>query len=660
MLGRLVLLFSVASAFMATLVLGKLIGKEEQLLDSYTYVIVGGGTAVSLISLLIYTSPTTKQYTQGLTVANRLSEDPDATVLVLEAGIPDRKECAAILQRCLGDTMRTVYDWNITTEPQIYLNGRGQSLFIGKALGGSSMLNGMMFDRGAPGDYDMWEDLGNPGWGWDGLLPYFKKHFQRHREMLPNAAKSETFTPPKPEHVAQFGITYDPAVHGFDGYVQSGYPNFIYPQTTGVENFQEAMKSLGVAQSLDQAGEALGAFWSPNSIDPKNMTRSYARSAYFDNFVDRQNLHVYTSRHVTKLITEDDDEESGEGVKICGVEYVKTGDATKYIAKAKKEVIISAGAVHTPQILQLSGIGQKSLLEKLGIPVLIDLPGVGQNFQDHPFVTMALKLENVEHSVIDLELNASWDAESKALFYSSREGPWTAGSPNSIAFLPLSTYTNKSEILLGAYTAQEPGQHLRNDLEPAVTAGFQKHHKILLNRLAGTRTAAMEFIWLSGANRRFQMPLSISIAHPFSRGFIEINSTDPHAAPIVDLRTGSNPVDLSLLVEALRFNRRIVQSPAIQELAPTELTPGQLLQADEELLGFTRANLSTMFHPSGTAAMQPREIGGVVDHNLMVYGTRNLRVVDASIMPLIPGSHLASTVYAIGEKAADIIKAARK
>ncbi|RPA94765.1 hypothetical protein L873DRAFT_1393758 [Choiromyces venosus 120613-1] len=459
--------------------------------------------------------------------------------------------------------------------------------------------------------------------------------------------KSETFTPPKQEHVTQFGITYDSSVHGFEGYVQSGYPNFIYPQN---KNFQDAMKSLGVAQSQDQAGSALGAFWSPNSIDPRNMTRSYARSAYYDNFVTRENLHVYTSRHVTKLITEEDGEEREEGIKICGVEYVKPGDATKYVAKAEKEVIVSAGTVHTPQILQLSGIGQKSLLEKLGIPLLVELPGVGQNFQDHPVVTMSLKLENVEHSVIDLGMNATWDAESKELFYSSREGPWTAGSPNSVAFLPLSTYTNQTERLLGAYTIQEPGQYLRSDSEPAVTAGFQEQRQILLNRLAGTNTAAMEFIWLSGANRRFQMPFSISVTHPFSRGFIEINSTDPLVPPIVDLRTGSNPVDLDLFTEAFRFNRRLIQTPAIQELIPTELAPGPQLQADEELRGFSKAGVSTGFHPCGTSAMQPREIGGVVDHNLLVYGTKNLRIVDASIIPLIPGSHLSSTVYAIGEK----------
>ena len=160
----------------------------------------------------------------------------------------------------------------------------------------------------------------------------------------------------------------------------------------------------------------------------------------------------------------------------------------------------------------------------------------------------------------------------------------------------------------------------------------------------------MEFIWILGPIHDSQMPLTFSIAHPLSRGFIEINSTDPLTPPIVDFRTGSNPVDLSLFTEAYRFGRRLVQTPAIQELVPTELTPGPSLQTDEELLGFSRNSLTTMFHPVGTSAMQPREIGGVVDHNLMVYGTRNLRVADASIMPLIPGTHLQSTVYAIGEK----------
>lgn len=219
-----------------------------------------------------------------------------------------------------------------------------------------------------------------------------------------------------------------------------------------------------------------------------------------------------------------------------------------------------------------------------------------------------------------------------------------------MAFLPISTWTNSSSALLASYASQTAGQYLRDGSDPAVTAGHAAQRKVMLKHLATNKTAAMEFIWQSGSSRRFQMPFAISVQHPFSRGHIEINSTDPLASPIVDLRTGSNPVDLDLFIEAFRYNRRVVQTPAIQELAPTELTPGILLQSDEELREFAKSTLSTMFHPIGTSAMQPRELGGVVNNRLQVYGTTNLRIVDASIIPVIPATHMVSTTYAIAEK----------
>lgn len=163
-------------------------------------------------------------------------------------------------------------------------------------------------------------------------------------------------------------------------------------------------------------------------------------------------------------------------------------------------------------------------------------------------------------------------------------------------------------------------------------------------------------MWLSGANRRYQMPFSMAIQHPFSRGFIEINSVDPFVQPTIDLRTASNPVDLELYVEALKFQRKVVQTPAIQALGPSEVRPGSDTVTDDEIRQYFRGSISTMFHPSGTSGMMPREIGGVVDSKLRVHGVKNLRVVDASIIPLIPASHLQSTVYAIAEKASDMIK----
>lgn len=219
-----------------------------------------------------------------------------------------------------------------------------------------------------------------------------------------------------------------------------------------------------------------------------------------------------------------------------------------------------------------------------------------------------------------------------------------------MAFLPLSTWTDRSRTLIAAYASQTASQYLRNDSDPAVTAGHDAQRKIMLKSLATKKIAAMEFIWQSGSSRRFQMPFAISVQHPFSRGHIEINTTDPLARPVMDLRTGSNPVDLDLFIEGFRYSRRVVRTSAIQALAPTELTPGVLLQSDEELRNFAKSTISTMFHPSGTSAMQPRKLGGVVNNKLQVYGVTNLRIVDASIIPMTPATHIVSTVYAIAEK----------
>ncbi|KAF8432589.1 hypothetical protein BGX38DRAFT_1276640 [Terfezia claveryi] len=616
LLSKLVLFVHVGTVVLAVPFRGELKEREEQLLDSYEYVIVGGGTS-------------------GLAVANRLSENPKTTVLVIEAGVVDQHEDDVLLQRYLGNTMGSKYDWNVTTVPQTHIRDRMQKLPIGKVFGGSSVLNGLMFDRGSPADYDLWEYLGNKGWNFEGLLPYFKK--------------SENFTIPSTQQVEEFGITWDPDVHGFDGYINSGFPNFIYPQN---KNFQTALNNMGIPTSKDMGGSALNHYWSPNSLEPTTQTRSYARG-YYDRIQPRPNLHAITSRQVTKLLTK----ETAKGIQVIGVEFTESKEASRKLVIANCEVILAAGAVHTPQILQLSGIGAKALLEGLGLPVLIDLPGVGQNYQDHPFASLKLNLANVEHSPIDMERNATYDAAMKALFYSSRQGPWTAGSPNSVAFLPFSTFTNRSTELLVAYAAGSPDAYLRPGLDASVIAGYKAQRKLLLAALSTPNVATMEFIFLSGASRHIQTPLSIALQHPFSRGYIEINSTDPFAAPVIDFRTGSNPVDLDVYVEALKFCRRVVATEDIQILQPTELEPGPSIQTDGELRTYVEKTLTTMFHPSGTASMMKREWGGVVDDRLKVYGTTNLRIVDASIQPLIPATHLQATIYAVAEKAADIIKA---
>ncbi|KAL8985064.1 MAG: hypothetical protein Q9177_004536 [Variospora cf. flavescens] len=622
------------------------------LLDSYDYIVVGCGIS-------------------GLVVTNRLTEDPSVSVLCIEAGDPDQYEPIIQTPVYVGADIGGIYDWLLSTTPQTQLDGAARPMPQGKVLGGGSILNAMCWNRGGQDDYNAWAALGNPGWDWEGMLPYFiKAHIAR-----------------------EYSINYNPLVHGFSGPVQVSYPRYFYPQST---NLFAALNYLGVPTQFDpNDGSSAGAAFVPTDLDPINQTRSDARRAYFDPYVSRPNFHVITGQFVTRILIEGvgsnfevsnptpGGNEDGNGMngmasnngfgfgpggttpaldnttdarllrrqspstsnlRITGVEFAATASDARRTVSATREVIVAAGALHSAQLLQLSGIGPSSLLDTYDIPIALDLPGVGNNLQDHCLVGTFYPYNNVSYpSPTQLTTNASYNAMAEMEYSTFKTGPWTAGSPNALAFNPLPLISNNSASILSGASDQDPTAYLPAGLDPTIVAGYTLQKQSLVRRLAETTVASYEIINNNAGS------LTVAVMHPFSRGQCYIRSADPFEPPSIDPRWLTNPVDRQVLIEALLFNRQILATPAMLPLSPAQFVP--TVDADEDAINaIINTGIRTEFHPSGTCAMLPLEQGGVVDPRLRVYGAQNLRVVDAGIFPMIPAAHLQAVVYAVAEK----------
>ncbi|MCJ1311298.1 hypothetical protein MMC25_004969 [Agyrium rufum] len=647
-----------------------IIGRDPgvELLDSYDYLIVGCGTA-------------------GLVLANRLTEDPSLKVLCIEAGPADQYEEVIQFPIYVGSDIGGIYDWNLATVPQEQLDGAARPIPAGRVLGGGTILNGMVWQRGGQDDYNEWEALGNPGWGWAGILPYFQK--------------CETYTPAEPASVeAEYSIQYDASVHGFTGPVAVSYPKYIYPQSL---NFFQGLNLLGVPTEYDEAqATTAGAAFCPQDLDPINQTRSDARRAYYDPFQSRPNFHVLLGNQVTQILiegqannaaasnTSSGGNETGEGpssgnngglgfgpgggsptppsemlvvapsfqkrdvtnssLRATGLEFAQNATSARQTIYATREVIVSAG-VHSPQLLQLSGIGPAALLEQYNITVVLDLPGVGNNLQDHCLVGTFYPYNNASYpSPTDLTSNATYNMEAEQQYLTSKTGPWTAGAVDAIAFPSLAQISNRTVAILMNASQEDPFASLPPGLDATLLQGYAAQRTSLLQRLGQPTSTAYEIINNNAGS------LTVSVMHPLSRGSIMINSADPFQPPTIDPRWLTDEVDRQVLVEALLFNRRILATPPMQLLQPAQFVPP--IEATEDDINQTIDNgIRTEFHSSCTCAMLPLELGGVLDSHLRVWGTENLRVIDAQSMPMVPAAHLQSVVYALAEKGADIIKA---
>ncbi|OLN97867.1 Pyranose dehydrogenase 3-like protein 2 [Colletotrichum chlorophyti] len=567
--------------------------------DEFDYVVVGGGTS-------------------GLVVANRLSEDPNKTVLVVEYGdFPDTVNVTVPYFATQDQSARL---YNMTSVPQAHLDNRTSGLRLGAVVGGGSSINGMAWDRGSIADYDAWQDLGNPGWGWNTLLTYFRK--------------SSTFEPPSDEYVERYGYEWAPEAYG-DGPVRVGLPSWQWPESALQARAWYA--DIRVPNLRDGAdGDNVGIAWLPQNSGGENGTRSSAETAYFDPAKDRENLHLLV-RHYGALV-------KFEGNVTAGVEIAsRDGLGTKFIKS--KNVILAAGAINTPRILQLSGVGPAGLLTSLGIDVVVDLPGVGANFQDHPAIFMVYDFANDTSLNPTLMKDKTFYDRSWAEYQENRTGPHTHAWGNRVVF------TSLQDLDSDNYQAHLPQIYLDN---PTLLEGYNRQRDILKEQFLNPRVGVVEFTF-GGAET-----VPVALQKPLSRGTVFINCTnpDPSIAPLIDFNTIANPIDTLILLRAVAKAREFMSSPSVSSLGVVELMPGAGATSDAEIEAVMRESwLSPSFdHPVGTAAMMPREWGGVVDSGLRVYGVEGLRVVDASIMPLLPAAHTQATVFAVAEYAADLIE----
>ncbi|KAL3470875.1 hypothetical protein BJX99DRAFT_267177 [Aspergillus californicus] len=599
----------VSSALSKSDFVGQVLTSDSQLLPTYDYVIVGAGVS-------------------GLTVANRLSENPKYSILVIEAGGFDQDEDYILIPGLAGNAIGTKYDWNLTYVSNTDVADRVVSIPQGKAVGGSSLLNRMVFDRGSSADYDRWKALGNLGWGWRDLLPYFRK--------------SETFTPPSHDFVSEWNVTYDTSVHGSAGYLQSSYSPWIWPST---KYFYSALTSLGVRIPNDPAsGDAVGGYFSTHSQDPVTATRSDARRTYWKAASNRPGLSLITGRKVTRLISK----QTTHGPRITGIEFAASRSSVRKVVNVGKEAILAAGSIHTPQLLQLSGIGDPSILSELNISTVANVPGVGRNFQDHLYIPAVFSFP-FPLTATNLTTNTTFAAESLALYNTHKTGPYADATGDFLAFLPAESFTTQAAALHGLGKHQDSKSYLEPDTPASVKRGYAIQHKLLTNGILAHDQAQIEVLWADGT-------FVIGLQHPFSRGSVRLASADPFAAPLADSAFLRHPIDAKILVEAIKYARSVTETPSLAAFDPVELVPGANVTSDADLESYIRGAAESLFHPSGTCSVGKYELGGVVDTEFRVHGVQGLRVVDASVFPMLPATHIQSSVYAVAEKAANAIR----
>ena len=532
--------------------------------QTFDYVIVGGGSA-------------------GCVLANRLSADPEVSVCLLEAGPSDWNPLIRMPIGIIGLMWSRMFNWAYYTVPQKHLGGRRMFWPRGKTLGGSSAINAQCYTRGNAADYDHWAELGNRGWGFAEMLAYFRKSERCE------AGESE--------------------YHGVDGAYCVSAPRHVNPLS---RVFIEAGVACGYPRNDDFGGateEGVGLY----SVAQDNGRRCSNADAFLHPVAHRENLTVITRARVRRIRL--------EGRRAVGVTYRRGrwgGDRT---VEARREVLLCGGAINSPQLLLLSGIGPREEIEPHGIPLVHELRGVGRNLQDH-----------LDVSIIDLERTR----------LSLRLGPRFL-----FVDLPRAVYQ---------YFVHHRGQLTSNVAEAggfARSGDDRAQADLQLHFIATVEQDHGHNLWNTIKHHGYT--LRVCDLRPKSRGRIGLTSADPAADPLIDPNYLDHPDDLAQMIRAVKAGRAIMRAPPLAAHRERELEPGETVTDDAAIEAFVRDKAETIYHPVGTCRMGS-DAAAVVDDRLRVHGIQGLRVVDASIMPTLVGGNTNAPTTAIAEKAADMIR----
>jgi len=528
--------------------------------DTFDYVIIGSGTA-------------------GSVLAKRLSEDPAITVALVEAGPRDRNPFIHLPAGFMKTMTDPTINWLYETVPGEGTAGRAIKQPRGKTLGGSSAINGHIYNRGARLDYDLWAQMGNRGWSYASVLPYFKRGERRIGD------GDDTF-------------------RGRDGEFTVTDLDWHHPLC---EAFIEGAASMGIPRNPDYNGarqDGVGYF--QRSIHRRR--RVSTATAFLRPAMGRRNLRVYTATHALRLAL--------DARRATGVVCRRAGE--DLTIAARREIIVSGGAINTPQLLQLSGIGPGPLLRELGIPVRHELPGVGENLRDHYGVRLAARIRGVD----------TINERARGLRLAREVVAYLAGRESILNLQP---------TLVHVFWRSRPAVEVC-DLQLTFTpASYREGVQSKLDTFPGASVA----VWQQ---------------RPESSGYVRAVSPDPFAKPVIQPNYLAEPGDRQVLLDGLRLARRLMHAPPFSRFVEREEAPGEQVQGDDEWLDFARARGTTTFHPAGSCRMGPaHDPGAVVDDSLRVHGMQALRVVDASVMPAMVSANTNAATLMIADKAADLI-----